>query len=276
MFLIENVCKRSKIQKHKTINFLCKAFQYNTIYSVATIRFEPGEYYELAKNVSCLCRKISRKFTLRWRHNGRDSVSNHQPDDCLLNRLFRRRSKKTSKLRVTGLCVGNSPGTGEFPHKWPVTRKMLPFDDVIMLKLGVTDDWKVHQNSVRNMTRHPACNWTSRWGVPDMHQEMGVKSSAITVLTRLEPRVPERSRYGHPLVSLFVARANTQRNKHLIITSKRSFDVIITYLLRCVLGAGHLPTVVNVIAPYLCGNSDVTRNTTVTSREVLGSVAWSG
>ena len=35
--------------------------------------------------------------------------------DCLLNRLFRRRSKKTSKLCVTGLCAGNSPGTGEFP-----------------------------------------------------------------------------------------------------------------------------------------------------------------
>ena len=42
---------------------------------------------------------------LRWRHNGRDSVSNHQPHDCLLNRLFKRRSKKTSKLRVTGLCA---------------------------------------------------------------------------------------------------------------------------------------------------------------------------
>ena len=42
-------------------------------------------------------------------------VSNHQPHECLLNRLFRHRSKKTSKLRVTGLCVGNSPGTGEFP-----------------------------------------------------------------------------------------------------------------------------------------------------------------
>ena len=52
---------------------------------------------------------------LRWRHNERDSVSNHQPHDCLLNRLFRRRSKQTSKLRVTGLCVGNLPGTGEFP-----------------------------------------------------------------------------------------------------------------------------------------------------------------
>ena len=52
---------------------------------------------------------------LQWRHNGCDGVSNHQPHDCLLNRLFWRRSKKTSKLRVTGLCEGNSPVTGEFP-----------------------------------------------------------------------------------------------------------------------------------------------------------------
>ena len=54
-------------------------------------------------------------FPLRWRHNDHAGVSNHQPHGCLLNRLFRRKSKKTSKLRVTGLCVGNSPGTGEFP-----------------------------------------------------------------------------------------------------------------------------------------------------------------
>ena len=54
-------------------------------------------------------------ITLLWRHNGRDGVSNHQPHECLLNRLSRRRSKKASKLRVSGLCVGNSPETGEFP-----------------------------------------------------------------------------------------------------------------------------------------------------------------
>ena len=52
---------------------------------------------------------------LQWRHNGRDSVSNHQPHHCLLNGLLRHRSKKTSKLRLTGLCAVNSPGTGEFP-----------------------------------------------------------------------------------------------------------------------------------------------------------------
>ena len=47
--------------------------------------------------------------TLLWRHNERDDVSNHQHHECLLKRLFMRRSKKTSKFRVTGLCEGNSP-----------------------------------------------------------------------------------------------------------------------------------------------------------------------
>ena len=63
----------------------------------------------------CICHHEKWLNTLQWRHNGRGSVSNHQPHDCLLNRLFRRRSKKTPKLRVTSICAGNSPETGEFP-----------------------------------------------------------------------------------------------------------------------------------------------------------------
>ena len=50
-----------------------------------------------------------------WRHNDHDGVPNHQPHGCLLNRLFGRRSKKTLKLRVTGLCAGNSPGPVNSP-----------------------------------------------------------------------------------------------------------------------------------------------------------------
>ena len=73
------------------------------------------------------------KISLRWRHNGHDAVSNHQRLDCLLDCLLRHRSKKTSKLRITGLCAGNSPGPVNSPHKRPVTRKMSPFNDVIML-----------------------------------------------------------------------------------------------------------------------------------------------
>ena len=56
----------------------------------------------------------TRKITpLQWRHNEHDSISNHQRLGCLLSRLFR--SKITSKLRVIGLCEGNSPVTGEIP-----------------------------------------------------------------------------------------------------------------------------------------------------------------
>ena len=62
----------------------------------------------------------------QWRHNDHDEVSNHQPHGYLLNLLFGRWSKKTSQLRVTGLCAGNSPGPVNSPHKWPVTRKMFP------------------------------------------------------------------------------------------------------------------------------------------------------
>ena len=70
--------------------------------------------------------------TLQWSHNERHGISNYQPHDCLLNHLFRRRWKTTSKFRVTGLCEGNSPGPVNSPHKGPVTRKMFPIDDVIM------------------------------------------------------------------------------------------------------------------------------------------------
>ena len=65
-------------------------------------------------------------------HNVRDGVSNHQLHDCLLKRLFSWRSKTTSKLCVTGFCEGNHRWPVNFQHKWPVTRKMFPFDNVIM------------------------------------------------------------------------------------------------------------------------------------------------
>ena len=86
-------------------------------YKLHITRFERVFSY----NIGCISYNIYFNFnehtgnSLRWRHNGRDSVSNHQPRHCLLIYLFRRGSKKTSKLRVTGFCAGNSPGTGEFP-----------------------------------------------------------------------------------------------------------------------------------------------------------------
>ena len=57
---------------------------------------------------------IPSDLTLQWRHDKRGGISNHQPHDYSFDRFFRRRSKKTSKLRVTGLCGGNSPVTDGF------------------------------------------------------------------------------------------------------------------------------------------------------------------
>ena len=61
-----------------------------------------------------------------------DGVSNHRrPDsDSLLSRLFRSRSKKNSKLRVTSLCEGSHRWPVNSSHKGLVTWKMFPSDDV--------------------------------------------------------------------------------------------------------------------------------------------------
>ena len=87
-------------------------------------------------------------WPLRCRHNEHDGVSNLQPHDCSLNHLFRCRSKKTSKLRVTCLCEGNSPVTGDSPvQRARNAEKMLPFDDIIMT-LGQPYDRKRKQPSL--------------------------------------------------------------------------------------------------------------------------------
>ena len=86
-------------------------------------------------------------LSLQWRHIERYGVSNHQRLHCLLSCWFRRRSTKTSKLRVTDLCVGIHRWPVISRHKKPVTRKMFPFDDVIIC--GVWDmacDWMVLPN----------------------------------------------------------------------------------------------------------------------------------
>ena len=88
-----------------------------------------------AKAITGLFRKVDykkpyRSVSLQWRHNVHDGVLNHQLHDCLFNRLFRRRSKKTSKLRVTALCAGNSPVTGEIPAQRASNAENIFIDDV--------------------------------------------------------------------------------------------------------------------------------------------------
>ena len=85
---------------------------------IALVAPSPGGYPSWNVNPiqgSSMVTSSVRYPSIQWRHNEHASVSNHQRLHCLLNCRFRHRSKETSKLRVTGLCVGNSPATGEFP-----------------------------------------------------------------------------------------------------------------------------------------------------------------
>ena len=83
-------------------------------------------------------------MSLQWCHNGRNSVSNHQPHDCLLNGLFRRRSKKNESSASLAFVRGIHRGPVNSPHKWPVTRKMFPFDDVILCRYIFTQTTAQH------------------------------------------------------------------------------------------------------------------------------------
>ena len=88
-------------------------------------------------------------------------VSNHQPHDCLLDRLSRRRSKKKSKLRVTGLFARNSPGPGEFPALMASNAE------------SVSIRWRHHDKSDSELTRDSvlleAFYMLTGTGVPETH-----------------------------------------------------------------------------------------------------------
>ena len=71
--------------------------------------------------------------SLKWRHNGCDGASNHQPHHCLFNRLFRRSSKKHPSSTSLAFVWGIRRGPVNSPHKWPVMRKRFLFDDVIII-----------------------------------------------------------------------------------------------------------------------------------------------
>ena len=80
--------------------------------------------------------------TLQWRHNERDCVLDHQPHNCLLNRLLRCRSKKTSKLHVTGVTV-----IGELPAQKVSNGE------------NVSTEWRHHVSELSSTNSHYSVPW---------------------------------------------------------------------------------------------------------------------
>ena len=93
-------------------------YYYCTVFDLAKILMHLVERTgQLTPNIDCLSHKQLEMygFITVTLYNERGGISIHWHLDCLLKRLFRCRSKKTSELCVDGLCAGNSPFTGEFP-----------------------------------------------------------------------------------------------------------------------------------------------------------------
>ena len=71
-------------------------------------------------------------YQFQWRHNDRYGASNQQPYDCLLNRYSEADQGKHQSSASPVYVRGIDRWPVNSPYEWPVTRKMFPFDDVIM------------------------------------------------------------------------------------------------------------------------------------------------
>ena len=126
--------------------------------------------------------KVSPQYSLQWRHNVRDSVSSHQPHGCLLNRLFKHRSKRTSKLRVTPRWPVN------YPHTGPVTQKMSLFEDVIMLyRKSCNLPNHFHPYTLQLPHCHHTIMWLSQcwWSTHEIYEKISrtnpLRSNSVTI-----------------------------------------------------------------------------------------------
>ena len=103
-------------RKYKYIPCVIKIFNTIQMYNgkiITGVIIWTRNAYEMQNRTHCYVHGTHMQHaTLQWCHNGCNGVSDHQHHDCLFNRLFRHRSEKIPKLRVTGLCEGNSPVTG--------------------------------------------------------------------------------------------------------------------------------------------------------------------
>ena len=76
---------------------------------------------------------VDEPILLQWRHSGRDDISNHQPRHCLYSNVYSGADQRKHQSSVSLAFVrGIHRWPVNCPHKWPVTRKIFPFDDVIM------------------------------------------------------------------------------------------------------------------------------------------------
>ena len=108
---------------------------YTTIATRTLVNRYLIDYISISFKAIFTAGRVRNHITQQWRHNWRDSVSNHQPHSIVYPDADKRKHQSYALL-ASLQGIHRSPVNS--PHKWPVTRKMFPFDGVIMLTVRYT------------------------------------------------------------------------------------------------------------------------------------------
>ena len=105
----------------------------------------------------CLMTLFHQQFTtllsersLRWRHNERDGFQITSLTIVYSTVYSDADQSKHQSSASLAFVRGIHRGPVNSPHKWPVTRKMFPFDDVIMCVDHISVRFQPHKNNQRH------------------------------------------------------------------------------------------------------------------------------
>ena len=96
-----------------------------------TCRLHKAGYWTIVAHLSQNCHGIHE--SLQWRHNECDGVSNHQPHAVYASLYSGADQRKHQSSASLAFVRGIRRWQVSSPHKGLVTRKMFPFDDIIMV-----------------------------------------------------------------------------------------------------------------------------------------------
>ena len=138
---------------------------------------------------------------------------------------------KTSKHRVIGLCEGINRWPVNSPHKGPVTRKMLPFGDVIMCGLiwDMVADHYLNQQRFIAHTKQTVFHGKSLTLDATRRMSHAARQSTVEYQTFNSQKVPHtspsRASYGVLFVSIRKKRNTASWNTtNLLQSDKQMYD----------------------------------------------------
>ena len=152
--------------------------------------------------------------------------------------LYRRRSRTTSNLHVTGLCVGNSPVTSEFPEKRASNTEVV---SIWWLHHDVTvmSHYDIDRHSTdRHQTDNPHVTLAAQ-------QQYGVYFQCFKkILSVFQKKIPRYRKHSEGHVALTIKLVPTQ----VMETTRQSSNI------RCALVGNKIVDHSDVVGAALCSN----------------------